>query len=515
MRIWDVATGQQRALLPGHPGGVTDLAFAPSGRQLATAGADKAVRLWNAMRSPIQPLATLPSDNVAFVLYAPDGKTLATADKDKAILLSNAIPKPVPSVLSGRIPRVNGAAYSSDGKCFAAACHDKTILIWDWPQGGAPRLTLRGHKLPVLCVAFSPDGKTLASTSGDPEDFDPERGLLGEVKLWDLESGKEKASYSGHGDIVFAAVFAPDGKTLATASRDGTAKLWDLAAGKERFTFDDHEAEVRSVAFSPDGKTLATAGADGTVRLWDAGTGKEVKQLEVKDSAITCVRFSPDGKTLAAGASAGGNPRFGVPVRGDHRHLGHRHGQISPGHARTQGTGPRPRLHAPTARRCSPRAASWASLARCCSGTWPAAVCWRGSTAIMDRSGVWPSLLTGAHLIERRGQSRQPGRNPFLAAARERWTPHTGRAHRPADLCRVQPRRQDAGDRCGGQDHQAVGHGDRERTRRLQGIRQSAALLAAVARWQDAGRGRSRRQDSDAPGPDRSRQSCRSYDGNN
>jgi WD40 repeat protein len=176
-----------------------------------------------------------------------------------------------------------------------------------------PRLTLRGHQLPVLSVAFSPDGRTLASTGGDPADFDPERGLLGEVKLWDLDRGKEKASYRGHGDIVFAATFSPDGKTLATASRDGTAKLWDLAAGKERFTFEDHDAEVRSVAFSPDGKTLATAGADGTARLWDVAGGKEVRQLEVKDSAVTCVRFAPDGKTLAGGVTAGGNPRFGVP----------------------------------------------------------------------------------------------------------------------------------------------------------------------------------------------------------
>jgi WD40 repeat protein len=172
---------------------------------------------------------------------------------------------------------------------------------------------LRGHKLPVLSVAFSPDGKTLASTAGDPDDPDPERGLLGELKLWDLGTGQEKASYQGHGDIVFAAAFAPDGKTLASGSRDGTAKLWDLAAGKERFTCEGHDGEVRSVAFSPDGKTLATAGADATVRLWDVSTGKERKQLEVKDATVTCVRFSPDGKLLAGGVTTGGDPRFGGP----------------------------------------------------------------------------------------------------------------------------------------------------------------------------------------------------------
>src|SRR5262249_28751776 len=163
---------------------------------------------------------------------------------------------------------------SPDGKSLAAACQDKTVLVWDLAGGGraGPRLTLRGHKLPVLSVAFSPDGKTVASAAGDPDGFDTERGLLGALKLGGPGPGQEKASYQGHGDIVFAAVFSQDGRTLVSCSRDGTAKLWDLAAGKERFTCEGHDGEVHSVVFSPDGKTLATAGADSTVRLWDVAT---------------------------------------------------------------------------------------------------------------------------------------------------------------------------------------------------------------------------------------------------
>ena len=128
------------------------------------------------------------------------------------------------------------------------------------------RLTLRGHKKSVYSVAFSRDGKTLASGSDDNT-----------VKLWDAATGQELRTLGGHSSFVLSVAFSPDGKTLASGSDDNTVKLWDAATGQELRTLGGHSSFVLSVAFSPDGKTLASGSFDKTVKLWDAATGQELR----------------------------------------------------------------------------------------------------------------------------------------------------------------------------------------------------------------------------------------------
>jgi WD40 repeat protein len=127
------------------------------------------------------------------------------------------------------------------------------------------RRTLNGPPgAAVRCLAWAPDGRTLAAGGADWC-----------VRLWDVAGGGEKAVLRGHTETVFSVAFAPDGKTLATGGGDGAVKLWQAASGRDLATLEGHSGKVLSVAFAPDGRALATGGeaADGSgeVYLWSAG----------------------------------------------------------------------------------------------------------------------------------------------------------------------------------------------------------------------------------------------------
>ncbi|WP_414624789.1 AAA-like domain-containing protein, partial [Calothrix sp. CCY 0018] len=130
------------------------------------------------------------------------------------------------------------------------------------------RNRLTGYQDTVLSVAFSPDGKTLASGNGDKT-----------IKLWNISSGKIISTLNGHQDTVLSVAFSPDGKTLATGSVDKTIKLWNISSGKIISTLDGHQDTVLSVAFSPDGKTLASGSHDNTIKLWNISSGKIISTL--------------------------------------------------------------------------------------------------------------------------------------------------------------------------------------------------------------------------------------------
>ena len=154
---------------------------------------------------------------------------------------------------------------------------------------GTHQQTLEGHSRSVMAVAFSPDGKTLASGSDT-------------IRLWDTATGTHQQTLEGHSRSVMVVAFSPDGKTLASGSDDNTIRLWDAATGTHQQTLEGHSHYVRVVAFSPDGKTLASGSWDNTIRLWDTATGTHQQTLEGHSDYIMVVAFSPDGKTLASGS---------------------------------------------------------------------------------------------------------------------------------------------------------------------------------------------------------------------
>ncbi|MGP4001322.1 nSTAND1 domain-containing NTPase [Streptomyces sp. 8N706] len=150
---------------------------------------------------------------------------------------------------------------------------------------------LTGHTQLVRAVAFSPDGRTLATGSKDQT-----------VRLWNVATGKLRTRFTGHTKSVAAVAFSPDGRTLATGSGDKTVRLWNMATGKLQARFTGHTGEVTAVAFSPNGRTLATGSDDKTVRLWNMATGKLQATLTGHTNDINAVAFSANGRTLATGS---------------------------------------------------------------------------------------------------------------------------------------------------------------------------------------------------------------------
>jgi len=185
---------------------------------------------------------------------------------------------------------VNAVAFSPDGRYLATANGDRTVVLWQVSTGTMLK-TLVGHRAAVLSVAFSPDGRLLATGSDDRT-----------AALWDARTGRRLKTIEGHGGDVYSVAFSPDGRFLATGSDSNTAALWDLSTGMRHRTFRGHTRDVKAVAFSPDGRLLATGSDDNTAALWVASTGVQLRTLRGHRRSVRSVAFSPDGRRLATGS---------------------------------------------------------------------------------------------------------------------------------------------------------------------------------------------------------------------
>jgi serine/threonine protein kinase len=265
VKVWEVGSWREVITLSEHEGAVKSVAFSPDGKLLA-AGYGSTVKIWEV--GSCREVTTLHQRRVHSVTFSPDGKFLAAGNKyityridDWSKVTMWVTVWEVGSwqeiaYLKGTEYNVLSVAFSPDGKFLASGNDCRTVKVCEVGSWGIVAI-LRGHEGDVWSVAFSPDGKFLASGSGDRT-----------VKVWEVGSWQEVTTLRGHGNEVNSVAFSPDGKFLASGSDDKTVKIWEVESWQEVTTLWGHRGDVTSVAFSPDGKFLASGSTDSRVVVW-------------------------------------------------------------------------------------------------------------------------------------------------------------------------------------------------------------------------------------------------------
>jgi hypothetical protein len=289
--LWDVEKGEVQATLKGHRQTVQTLAFAPNGKLLATGGDDNTVRLWDLATNESKAPFTTHVGAILFVEFAPAGDVLASGSADGTIKLWNVEQGNERGTLAGY--GKGPIAFSPDGALLAAGgsrlnsenASKGVVKIWD-VKTGADKGTIKGYPQEVYSVSFSPNGKLLAA------------GSFETIKLWDVGTLKEQAVLApGSKVTVGCLAFSPNGSMLAVGGSNKAVTLWDTSTNERRATLQGHikgvQGKIVAMRFSPGGRTLATASGDGTVvrwnRIWDfhdledaaiPGSGAEPKEAD-------------------------------------------------------------------------------------------------------------------------------------------------------------------------------------------------------------------------------------------
>ena len=274
---------------------VTALAFSGDGKWLVS-GVYGRVVIWDVNTGkPVQRLTNVLGA-VNDLKFSPDGKLLAVAGGQPSargeLRLFDTATWQLQATLGGHTDVVYGVAFSPDGKKLASASFDKTVRLWDMTTHKAT-LTYGEHSDFVYGVAFSNDGKWVISASKDKS-----------LKRFSATTGEADLTFSGSNEDVTTVVMHPGGQRMVSGSLDGNVSVWEPGSAQRVRNQFGHRFGVHEATFSKDGKFLATAGADGTVRLWQGESAAPLRNIPV-GSATYAVAFSPDGKRVATGSFDG------------------------------------------------------------------------------------------------------------------------------------------------------------------------------------------------------------------
>jgi hypothetical protein len=310
VRAQDTPITPKPAVDPAPQGIVFAATFSPDGKQLALARFDKSVSVHDWPSGKLRMILGGHKERVWIGSFSPDGNLMATCTGEfrqptdaGELRIWDLKTGKVKTTLEGHQGLIFHVVFAPDGKTLLSSSWDGTIKIWDL-ETGKERATIDDHKQPVRTVVFTPDAKTFASA-----------GFDGTVRFWDAGTYKHQKTIQAHSmGGVQCVAFTPDGKHMATASRPGGGgvvpgelKIWDVAAERELMAITGHKGYVLGLDFSPEGAMLAVAGGlyneSGEVRLYETASGQPRAILDGHKEWVESVRFSPDGKMLV---SAGG-----------------------------------------------------------------------------------------------------------------------------------------------------------------------------------------------------------------
>jgi WD40 repeat protein len=299
IRFWDVGTGQCLKTIQGHSSSIWSIASHPypSGLQLASGSYDRMVRVWDANTGVCLNTLVGHSSWVRSVAFSPNRKILASGSGDQTVKLWDTNTWQCYRTLAGHSSWIRAIAFSPDAQILATASHDRTIRLWNLNTYQSDR-TLSVNTIWTRALAFAPGGEP-----DRPHDM-LMVGCLDDhiLGLWHVQTGDLLMTFEGHAAQIWSVAFSPDGRTLASTSRDRTIKLWDVQSGQCLKTLQGHMGDIWSVAFSPDGSVIATGGDDRTVRLWDIDLEQPQMILQGHQGSVQSVIYIPNTQTLASGS---------------------------------------------------------------------------------------------------------------------------------------------------------------------------------------------------------------------
>ena len=305
IELWNARTGKHFKTLAGHEKpddfyeghpdvSIASFAYSPDGNTIVSGGGDKTVRLWDAHTGGNIYTLTGHTETVVAVAYSPDGNTIVSASRDKTVRLWDTATGENLKTLSGHKDIIVTVAYSPDGNIIVSGGWDGMLHRWD-AHTGAPLKTYeiytgvlyfaRGHAGAITHTAYSPDGKTIATTGTD-----------GAMQWWDAQTGENLKTFIAHSP--HSVTYFPDGKVLAILIGN-QVQLREAATGKYLNTLKGHRYNIDRIIFSPEGRTFATETVGGPVGIWDANTQENIKMLSGHTDTVYTPVYSPDGKMIA------------------------------------------------------------------------------------------------------------------------------------------------------------------------------------------------------------------------
>lgn len=296
----------------GHAGRVNAVAWAPGGQRVASGSqGDSTVQIWDALTGANVVTHHGYEDSGATITWAPDGRRLASGDSkvhfgvDFVEVWDAATGKAIktysPHTNSPAPGPVNSLSWSPDGKYLAAANFDYTVRVWDLATDKLRFFYSDPNGYLMTCITWSPDSKSIAFGNDDNGTRDVK------VQVWNVASQSRVAICRGHTLPIETVAWSPNGKYIASGSIDKTVQVWHATTASHVLTYSGHDnhknlsSTVVSVAWSPDSKHIASGGQDATVQVWDALSGKQIYTYHGHNANVYAALWSPNGQYIASG----------------------------------------------------------------------------------------------------------------------------------------------------------------------------------------------------------------------